>query len=405
MIIEKIWPYLPTPITYAVIMLVALAALFSASHAIMAMVFLWVVALAFVSSTWLISRPFHVERLAVLLTLATAHASMFAVHLTDVYDVLHLHDAYSMMLARVAYSVLWLLLTGASLFSYARNSGYGVARIWPLIVILTLISALFPIEPDAFIVTQPAWLWVLRIHAAFALFMAITLGDAASVLAALYRDKTDKHRRGHHVSEPSQRDFDVSLVRTLLWSPISLWVMFVPRVLLFALLVLIPYLIYTLLRRWELASLAHRTFTQLIAHSMTSTPQNPAIDTVIDMVNQLNGEELTYVMMQTGVVVQHEELFDGGEVSDQHRHHHNRQKHHKPHHRKKHEQTPLSDDDDDDSSATAISPSNNTNNNNNNKKQTLSTKVVGSLQTRHRAHHGESIASMSQKVYAAMDGM
>lgn len=298
MLIEKIWPYLPTPIIYAVILAVALVALFSVDHAIMAMAFLWVIAIAFVVSTWTISRPFHVERLAIMLTLAIAHASLFAVNLQEVYAFLHLHDEDSMMIARVVYSIIWLLVTGASLFSYAHNTGRGVARIWPAIAIVTFIAAVFPIEPDAFIVTQPAWTWLLRLHAAFTLFMIIALGDSASVLAALYRDRADSFRRGHRVKEPSQSDMDISLVRTLLWSPIVLWVMFVPRVLLLVLIPLGAYLIYITYKRWGLANIAHLNFVHTLSNTTDEATEVP-IDTIVDVMSTLDTDELNYVINKT----------------------------------------------------------------------------------------------------------
>lgn len=297
MLIEQIWPYLPTPVIYAVIIAVALVALFSANHAIMAMTFLWVIAIAFVASTWTISRPFHLERLAIMLTLAIAHASLFAVNLQEVYEFLHLHDEDSMMLARVVYSIIWLLVTGASLFSYAHNTGRGVARVWPAIAIITLLAAVFPIEPDAFIVTQPAWTWLLRLHAAFALFLIVALGDSASILAAMYRDRVDSHRRGHRVKEPSQLDMDISLVRTLLWSPMVLWVMFVPRIFLIVLIPLGVYLIRVAHQRWGMATLAHSNFV----HTLTAPEDglNLPVETIVDVISTLNSDELDYVMTRT----------------------------------------------------------------------------------------------------------
>lgn len=266
MFIEKIWPYLPTPLVYAVVVGEAIAALLLVqNHAVLAVLFLWALVVAFVLGSWLISRPFHFERLVILITLAIAHVSLFADHIHDMYEFLHLHDQRSMMLARVGYSLVWLALTGAALVSYTRNSGVRVARIWPFVVGLALLACIFPIEPDAFIMSQPGWLWVLRIHIAFVTFLLVSVGDVMGVLIYEYGDRAQRRRSGHSIGVPDHHNIDISLVRTMVWSPMTLWIIFVPRILLPIALFILPYLLYTLVQRWYFAHKAHVSFLHLLA--------------------------------------------------------------------------------------------------------------------------------------------
>lgn len=301
MFIEKIWPYLPTPLVYAVVVGEAVAALLlSQNHVLLALLFLWVLVLAFVLGAWMASRPFHIERLALIMTLAIAHVSMIAGHLTDIYEFLHLHDARSTLIARIAYSLIWLALTGAALMSFARTRGLRVARIWPLVIMLSLFACLFPIEPDAFIFNQPGWMWILRVHIAFVTFMLVSIGDVMSILIFEYQDRAARRRGGHSVSVPDHHNVDVSLIRTLVWSPVTLWVLFVPRILLPLALVILPYLLYTLVNRWVYARAAHLSFLQLLAATMdgADTSHN---ETIINMVTHFTDAPDVNYMRLVGV--------------------------------------------------------------------------------------------------------
>jgi hypothetical protein len=310
MFIERIWPFLPTPIVYVVLLVEALVALsFGQNFALLAIISLWSVVVAFLLGAVIISRPFHFERLIILLTISVAQASVFAVSLQDVHVFLHIHDDTLLLVARIIYAILWLLIASATLAAYARNKGSGVDRTWPFILLFTFVVALFPIEPDAFIHGPADWLWLSRFHFALVLFFLVSLGDAALVLHYHYRDRITRTQHGHRFSMPSERDVDVSLLRTLIWSPLTLWVMYVPHWVLVVLLALIPYLVVLLYRRWRAARLAHVSFIRLLASSGGSTLQSiltfhddRPVETVISIIGQLDANDLDQLLQRTGLM-------------------------------------------------------------------------------------------------------
>lgn len=261
MFLEQIWPHIPTPLVYVLVLLEAwLAFALSHNYGLLAFVFIWILFISFAIGTRSESRPFHMERLPLLLTLAFSTVSILASEEATLYELLHLHDADTIFAARVIYSLTWIIVLLISLVSYARNAGRHIASIWPLVVLLTLVAAVFPLEPQAFIANQPHWLWFLRIHMAFLLYLLVTMGDAANITQALYsaHRKQQQHQLadetgGAAIPAVVGTEIYVPLARTLLWSPITLWIMFVPNMFLIFAFFLLVVLYVIMWRRWRAA--------------------------------------------------------------------------------------------------------------------------------------------------------
>lgn len=283
MFLEQIWPHIPTPLVYVLVLLEAwLAFTLSTNYGVLAFVFIWILFISFAIGTRSESRPFHMERLPLLLTLAFSTVSILASEEATLYEWLHLHDADTILAARIIYSFTWITILLISLVSYLRNSGRRIASIWPLVVLLTLVAAVFPLEPQAFIANQPHWLWFLRIHMAFLLYLLVTMGDAANITQATYsaqrkqRFQADEEAATAAASPATiGSEIYVPLARTLLWSPITLWIMFVPNMFLFAALLLLVLLSVIMWRRWRAARQQYHDSIIEWASSL-----NPAFDAV-----------------------------------------------------------------------------------------------------------------------------
>lgn len=281
MFLEQLWPHIPTPLVYALVLLEAwLAFTLSTNYGLLAFVFIWALFISFAIGTRSESRPFHMERLPLLLTLAFSTVSILASEEATLYEWLHLHDADTILAARIIYSLVWITILLISLVSYLRNTGRHIAAIWPLVVLLTLVAVIFPLEPQAFIANQPHWLWFLRIHMAFLLYLLVTMGDAANMTQAAYsahrKQRLYVDEAGSSVAPTSiGAEVYVPLARTLLWSPITLWIMFVPNVLLVMALALLVLLSVIMWRRWRAARQQYHD--SLVEWASTL---NPAYDAV-----------------------------------------------------------------------------------------------------------------------------
>jgi hypothetical protein len=135
-------------------------------------------------------------------------------------------------------------------------------------------------------------------------FILVSIGDAANVLAALYTDRTYQRDRGHPVLEPTDADVDLSIIRTLLWAPLTLWVMFVPRLLLLAWVIPTVILLFLLSRRWRRATTAHQIFVQRGYALATRQSQGSgrggvipslAPEEIVLYLEQMDGNALRYI--------------------------------------------------------------------------------------------------------------
>jgi hypothetical protein len=324
MVIDKLWPYIPTPIVYLLLLVEAAAALFIGENlAVVAMLLILSLFFAVLLGAAFVSRPFHVERLLVLLTLSIAQAAFFGPYLGHIHHTLHLHDESTITVARILYGFLWVALAIATLIVYVKNRGRGVHFIVPLLILVAAIIAAFPIEPGLFISRnfhheagetphEPEehdgfphrWLWLSRLHLAIILFVLITVADYALLQTALYYDfiLARGKRSDARWREPSFHDLEMPLLRTLAWSPLTIWVIYVPRWFLLLVLPLVPFLIILVYRRWIRVREARLDLLRAMAEegafvSMTTAPRSlHSLETIVDMASALDSAELKFVL-------------------------------------------------------------------------------------------------------------
>lgn len=306
MFLEQLWPHLPTPLVYALVLTETfIVSNYSTNYVAVSLAFITVLTASFVMGSVTLSRPFHFERIAVIVTLAFVNAVFLAQHLPDVYNFLHLHTEESMLAARIIYGIVWLLLVIISIVAYFRNSGKPVSRAWPVLAIVTLIAIFIPLEPDAFVMNQPAWLWILRVLSALIVFHLVTLGDTAVVVEGLYyqRVSDSTHTQRHKSStsdgnstvtlrEPTSDDAEIPLARTLIWLPITLWVMFVPKAFVFLVVFIILLMAQSVYDRFQRATKAHRYFIQtqsIFAKTSRVVGIDRILDAIYDIENQVIG--------------------------------------------------------------------------------------------------------------------
>lgn len=263
MFLEKLWPHLPTPwVNLLVLVEAALVFVYSTDNVILSLTFIVALTVSFIMGSVKISQPFHIERVAVMLTLAFINVSFLAQHSAELNDALHLHTSSSIMASRLIYALVWLVLLVIAIVGYFRNVGQPVSRAWPLIAILTLLATLIPLEPDSFVMNQPVWLWIIRVLLALILFTLVTVGDTAALTLGLYYQRaTVRRRKGERILDaPNAAEAELPFARTIIWLPITLWVMFVPSALVIAAVVLVVFIARSVVDRWQRANAAHGEF-------------------------------------------------------------------------------------------------------------------------------------------------
>lgn len=277
MFLEQLWPHLPTPLVHLLVLLEAVAVFTYSSNSsslALSLALIVVLTISFVLGSITISQPFHIERIAVILTLAFVNAAFLAQHTSEIYEFLHLHTEEAMLTARIIYGIVWFVLVAIAIAAYFRNVGRPVTRAWPLLVMVTLVAVLMPIEPDAFVMHQPTWLWITRVVTALVIFQLVTLADAVVVVEGIYYDRIEQVRHNQHRSGangssmsimrvPTAQEADLPMARTAIWLPMTLWVMFVPRAVILLAIIIIAALIRTLMIRWRRVTQAHLEFSAL----------------------------------------------------------------------------------------------------------------------------------------------
>jgi len=298
MFLEQLWPHLPTPIVNLVVLIeAAIVYLYSNDYGVLSLTFIAILTLAFILGSVKGTQPFHIERIAVIITLAFINVAVLAQHMGEFNEALHLHSSQSIMVVRIGYAAIWCILLIIAILGYFYNAGQQVTRAWPLLVIVTLLAILIPLEPDSFVMNQPLWLWITRVLIALILFTLVTVGDTTNVTIRAYYSKlaVSAVQGGGHsptlnrLNPPTAQDVDLPLARTLIWLPITLWVMFVPKALVFVAIAIIVLIARSVVERWRRVADVHQhymTNTSLIQRALHVVGIDRIMTTIEDIENQ-----------------------------------------------------------------------------------------------------------------------
>lgn len=299
MFLEKLWPHLPTPIVNLLVLVeAAIIYWYINDSVVVSLTFIGMLTVAFILGSIKSSQPFHIERVAVLITLAFINVAFLAQHTHEVTEILHLHTERALFVARIVYALVWVVLLIMAILGYFYNAGRPISNAWPLLVIVMLIAILIPIEPDSFVMNQSLALWIARVLIALTLFTLVTVGDTTNITIQLYHQHLSS---GHHsarratpLTAPAAEDVDLPIARTLIWLPITLWVMFVPKALVLVALLLIVLVGRSVIERWHRVSHAHKQY-MLSAGMLQKALHFAGIDRLIVAIDDIENQALDAV--------------------------------------------------------------------------------------------------------------
>ncbi|MCA1799894.1 MAG: hypothetical protein LC650_01185 [Actinobacteria bacterium] len=216
-----------------------------------------VVAVAFAVTHASGARPFHVERGAVFTALALAYLGVLASRQQtglNLLELVHVHEGTAARsVIALVYNVLWVLAVFVTLIGFLWSPSRDTPMLWTAASTLAIVLALVPIETD--LATDSGWILGLRFNAAFLVYLAVSLADAAYLLEyTLFRNRKGEAREVNNRSSA----VDVPFVRTLSWIALTLWPIFANVLALVASIALVGLLFYVVYIRWHFARHAYR---------------------------------------------------------------------------------------------------------------------------------------------------